>query len=335
MLPGRREVVVTSRGGSAPRAPEGSRGSGASAGGPPEGGGGSAGRERRLALGLLAAGAAAGLLLATVGLVGGPAGGPGGPLPEDVVARVNGVPLRGADYRRLVAGLESDLGRPADAERRRFVLQRMIEEELLVQRALDLGLGRLDRRVRAELTGALIASVVGEAEDVEPSGETLRRFYERHRGFFAGPGRLHVRQLFFRAGGADGEGARRRAERALARLRAGEPFAAVAAELGDSVLPPLPDGPLPPAKLREYVGPGAARAAAALEEGATSDPVRGAGGWRLLHLVSREPSVAPPFRAVREQVAAEWRRRRGEEALREYVAQLREDADVEVTAELP
>ena len=34
-------------------------------------------------------------------------------------------------------------------------------------------------------------------EDVQPSDAELQKFYTEHRDFFAGPGRLRVRQLFF------------------------------------------------------------------------------------------------------------------------------------------
>lgn len=98
------------------------------------------------ATGVLAAGALLGLAAAGAALLA-PRAGPAA-LPDDVVAVVNGAPVRSADYRRAVAALAADRRDPLGDADRRFVLERLVDEELLVQRALELGLARHDRRVR-------------------------------------------------------------------------------------------------------------------------------------------------------------------------------------------
>jgi len=84
--------------------------------------------ERRATL-LLGLGASVGLALAALGLLDAPTPG-GDALPPELVARVNGVEIRRADYERLLAGLESDTRSPLSPESRLHVLDRMIEEEL-------------------------------------------------------------------------------------------------------------------------------------------------------------------------------------------------------------
>ena len=277
------------------------------------------------ALWLLAAGVALGLACAAFGLL---RGGADGRLPADAVATVNGEPVPTDEYERVLAAFASDRRAPLDDEDRRHVLDRMIEEELLVQRALELGLARHDRRVRADLTSALIASVVSEAEERTPGAREIEAFYADHRDFFARPGRLRVRQVLVRAEG-DAAAAQARAGQAAARLRAGENLARVAAELGDPEDAPLPDALLPPVKLREYLGPTALRTLLTLEAGDVSEPVRTQAGWRVLVLAEREEEYAPPLGEIEEQVRAEWVRRRGERALREYLDELRRRADVQ------
>jgi parvulin-like peptidyl-prolyl isomerase len=273
---------------------------------------------------LLAAGAVLGLAWAALGLL---ERGGGGALPADAVASVNGEPVPADDYARMLAALASDRRDPLDDEDRRHVLDRMVDEELLVQRALELGLARHDRRVRADLTSALIASVVSEAEERQPSASEIEAFYAETRDFFARPGRLRARQVLVRAD-ADSDAARARADQAAARLRAGEELARVASELGDPEDAPLPDALLPPMKLREYLGPTALRTLLGLAPGAVSEPVRSEAGWRVLVLVEREAEWAPPLAEIEEQVRAEWVRRQGEIALREYLDELRRRADV-------
>jgi parvulin-like peptidyl-prolyl isomerase len=280
---------------------------------------------------LLALGAALGLALAAAGLLSGSESGP----PDGAIALVNGVPIRGPDYARLVAGLESDLRRPADDAQRRRVLDRMIEEELLVQRALALGLARHDRRVRADLVSAMIAAITADVDEREPTDAELRAFYAEEGDFFVQPGRIRVRQVFFRVpSSADEASVTERARQARRRLVGGEPFDEVTRALGDEEILSIPDALLPAAKLREYLGPTALRATLELQLGEISQPVRSGTGIHLLQLVDREPSRSPPYDEIAEQVRNEWTRRAGDRALRDYLDELRVQADVDV-AELP
>ncbi len=282
----------------------------------------------RRTLWLLSLGATGGLVLATIGLLD-PDARPGGALPEGAVARVNDALIRSDDFERLVAGVENDTRNPASQEVRARVLARMIDEELLVQRALELGLGRSDRRVRANLVSAMIASATAEAETREPDEEELREFYEAERDFFTQSGRVHLRQVYFRVPGPDGDAATaERAAQASVRLRGGAPFEEVRDALGDREISPVPDGLLPPQKLLEYVGPTALRAALALEAGEISDPVRSGTGYHVLVMVANGPPTVPPFDDTIARVRAEWIRHAGDRALREYLDDLRRRADV-------
>ena len=283
---------------------------------------------------LLAIGAGTGVALAATGLVAsGVTRGRG--LPPGAVARVNGALLRADDYTRSLDALERDRRGGAEPADRRFVLDRLIDEELLVQRGLELGLARQDARVRRDLTAAVIDAVVTEHEDGTPSDADLEAFYRRERDFFARPGRLRVRQLWCRADtAADAPSAEARARAAAASLRAGEDFAGVRARLGDPEIAPLPDALLSPAKLLDHLGPTALRAALELEAGAVSDPVRSATGYHVLQVVEREAEWVPPREEIADEVLAEYRRRRGERALRAYLDGLRARADVEIAPSL-
>jgi len=278
----------------------------------------------------LAGGAALGIVLAAVGLLSS-----GEAVPEDAVALVNGTPIYAEDHARLVAGLESDTRRVATLAVRKRVLDRMIDEELLVQRGLELGLAKSDRRLRGDITQAMIRSVVVEVEDREPSDGELRDFYAEQSGFFTQPGRVQVEQVFFRVpAGAEEASVRARAELARERLLAGDSIAAVRKALGDPEVSPLPDVLLPPLKLREYIGPTALRRVMALQKGAVSEPVRSGTGIHVFLLVDREAARTPPLDEIRKQVRAEWVRRAGDRALRKYLDDLRERADVVVEADL-
>ena len=205
------------------------------------------------------------------------------------------------------------------------MLDRLIDEELLVQRGLTLGLARTDRRVRADLThdGDRRRRQRGQttASRARPSS---RRSTTRTATSSPGPAALRVRQVFVRVTAPSDPAALARAEQAAQRLRAGESVDAVQAALGDPPLSPLPDALLPPAKLRDYLGPTALRTALELDVGEVSDPVRSGTGYHVLQVVERQADTAPTLADIRPQVVAELRRRQAsEQALRTYLDELR------------
>ena len=273
---------------------------------------------------LLFVGAAIGLALATFGLLE-PRTGPQ-TLPPEAAAQVGERTIRRVDYERVLAGVERDLRNPLDQSIRRLVLDRMIDEELLVQRALELGLAAIDRRVRGELTSGLMDSIVGEADADDASENEVARHFEENVDFFTRPGRLHAQTIYFSSRG-DGrrqeDSAAERAGRAATRLRAGENASEIESRLGDPQISPLPNGMLPPSKVRDYVGPIVLQTLEALVVGEWSEPIESGGGFYLARVVEREPRIIPAFEQVEDLVRQDLKRRRGDQALRDYLDDLR------------
>ena len=111
--------------------------------------------------------------------------------------------------------------------------------------------------------------------------------------------------------------------------------ATVRSELGDREIAGIPDAALPPAKLREYLGPTGLRAAQDLETGEVGDPVRSPQGLHVLWMVKKTEIAYPPLAAVETEVRAEMKRRAGDLALRENLDDLRARADLVVAEPLP
>ncbi len=274
---------------------------------------------------LLLIGAATGLLLASAGLLEAP-GGDGAALPEDAAATVGERKIRRVDYERVLAGVAGDLRGPVDETVKRRVLDRMIDEELLVQRGLELGLAQVDRRIRGDLTSSMIESIVAEVGETTPDPADVARHYEENVDFFTRPGRLRARRLYFstRRDATDPRG--KAADRALlaqARLLEGEDAGAVEAELADAQVSPVPDALLPPAKVRDYVGPSLLKTLMGQETGVWSDPIEQAQSLSLVVVVDREPVVVPPLAEIEDLVRQDLERRRGDDALRRYLDDLR------------
>lgn len=289
----------------------------------------------------LALGTLGGLALIAVGLAGGPR------VPvvlapadsEPAAALVNGVPIPRTSIERFAEALASERpdrsggGASQGGDLARTALDRAIDDELLLQRALALELPRSDFLARKQVVKTLIDAVVREAESSEPSAADIEATYRDEPEFFRRPGRLTVRPMLFReVASAHAEPAAKRVTSARERLAAGEEFTKVAAELGDPPVIPLPAGPLTPTELREYLGPTAATTAASLEPGRPSEPLRTSAGVVILIVDAREPGTIPPLDEVREQVRQVARRRAGEHALASYLAGLRARAVVQAGA---
>ena len=275
---------------------------------------------------LLWAGVALGMALTAWGLVG---SSPAAPSLEGAVAVVNGQPLSRAAFDRFVAAVGEERREVLPPSERQRLLDRLVDEELLLQYGLGLGLARHEPTARRVIVQSVIASVTSAAEDVEPSEADLREYYARHPDRFVRSGRIVVEALAVPVHDrSDGE-ARALADRAAGRLAEGAAPAAVAAELAGVETTPLPGGPLPLETVRRYLGPTAALRAESLAPGEVSDPFRATAGYLVLRLRDRQEDRVPPFEEVAREVRSEWVRAQGEEALRRFLDDLRASADLE------
>jgi parvulin-like peptidyl-prolyl isomerase len=277
---------------------------------------------------VLAAGMIVGLALALSSILE-PGSSSRGPLAEGVAAVVNGREISQASLESAVRSLAADSNNTIGQAERRHVLDRLIEEELLVQRAVELDLDVKDKSIRNRLVSAMIETIVTGVDQQQFSHEEVEAFFLKNQDFFSGTGRMWIRSLRFAASDdrSDPE-ALASAREASARLRQGESIEAVAEELGASPGLSMPEGLLPPAKVREYLGPTPTQAALGLNAGEVSDPVRVASAYFVLQMVARTPTSSPSLSAVEPQVRAEMRKRAGDEQLKAYLNMLRNRAEI-------
>lgn len=275
----------------------------------------------------LALGLGAGLLAALVSVLS-----PNWGEPENVqvVASVNGAPITREKYLSHLTALSTDKKDPITNEDSRYVLERIIEEELLVQRGVEVGLLDSDKRTRAAMVNAMIGMTTATAEATAPSEGELISFFEDNIDYFTPTSRLRVRQLF-----VVGEDAEQKTQQAYTLLQQGEAFEAVNSKYGKSTALSIPDTLLPPAKVREYLGPTLVQFLQDKSAGFISQPQKLETGYRLLQLVDKEVGERPQLARVLPQVEAEYVRRSGDRSLREYLEWLKDRADISYPSELP
>ena len=234
---------------------------------------------------LLVAGLATGAILAAVGLRAAPQHA----LPPEAAARVADRLILREAWQRAIAAVAADRRTPLTPQDELQILQRLVDEELLVQHGVALGLVENDARLRSTLVSEVMQAATQAARD-EPDEAQLRAFYREHGALFAPAARLRVR-----AWRVDAAGAR-------------VPFE-----------PRVPDALLPVAKLQAYLGPALAQRALAQAAGAAGP----AGDGVELEVLESQPAMTPPFDEIRAQVRREFLRRADEAAVRELLAQLR------------
>lgn len=259
---------------------------------------------------------AAGIFAALIGAVGAPqlalANGP--------AAVVNGVPIPREALTRAVLALESDSRNPVTSEREAAVLERLIEEELLVQHAVDLGLAATDFSARRALVQSVLELAVTQRGGAEPSEAELQRFYRENAGFFAPAPRLSASVVFLAGAPASAD---------VERVRTALAQGAEASGLGTPMAIEIPRSALPEAEWRRLIGADAARAAIVLAPGEVSAPIPASGGVLIVRANGFAAAPAPAYEEVAAQVRAEWDRRADEAAARAYLERLKRRARIE------
>jgi len=163
------------------------------------------------------------------------------------------------------------------------------------------------------------------AATVEVTDEQLRKAYEEERARFETPEQRRARHILISVPEGQDDAARATAEGVVARLRGGEDFAAVAAEVSADAGTKAQGGELPWLARGQLVGP-FEDALFALQVGQISEPVRGDDGFHIIRLDEVRAGEVQPFETVREEIASETKTREGENEFYDRANKLGEEA---------
>ena len=241
-------------------------------------------------------------------------------LEEEWIAKIENTKISKARFNLQIQAFASDKRSPLSQEDRDFVLERMIEEELLIQRAKDLGLLSTNTMVRGTIVQQMINSIISGNNILDIKENDLRNFYNNNKSFFTSADRLRVRQLYF--SDSDKNKASEKAEEVFLYLLEGGDFTS-ASKMSDSSAMKLPDTLITLGKLREYLGPSLTKVAQNMKPGEFTDPKRVINGYKILFLIDRVDAPIPEFSSIKDQVRSEFMKRRDDLALRNYLDDLK------------
>jgi len=280
---------------------------------------------------LLTLGAITGLVLASAGLVEHwslPSSG----LPGDAIARVGDHLIPQERYQQLLNDLAADKRSPVSAEDRQFVLQRLIDEELMILRGIELGMTQTSPEIRKAIAGAVIMQVVTEAQVSIPDDTELRSLYDSDPAFFTRNNRYRVRWWRLDGQGAD---ILRKGRDAHQQLSTAAEAGTILQSFGFVRLVELPDTLLPMSKLIDYMGPVLARRVTALADGRFTHPIDSDLGVHVLYLAEHKAGTLASFEDIRAVVETEYQRRQADQALRDYLAWLRKRTEILIVESNP
>ena len=251
------------------------------------------------------------------------------------IARVNDRPSDRTEFASAYHALLADKSKAPTEADKRLVLDRLIEEELLVQRGREIGLLEGDASVRKTIAMAVIEFVLAQSGSDAVSEPNLRQFYNENKARFAPASRMQIAQIFVPYNETDEAAVTTRLDEIRTALRSGVAFGDVEARFGTPIVPALPRVLLTPAKMKEYLGPQLSDAAARLPQGAISDALAGPTGWHFLKIIRNRPGRAPAYETIRPQIIDAVRRSRDDTALRDYLDWLKKRADISLAPDAP
>ena len=229
-------------------------------------------------------------------------------------------------YLMQLEGLAKDKRSPLTQNDEMYVLERMIEEELLIKRAIDLGMLENNPMARGTIVQQMIKTIISENDRYEILDQDLINFFEENIGFFTKSQRLRLQQIYF-SNEEFPNTSQKKAQEAYEMLIDGEVFSKVS-NLGSKSALQIPNTLMTLSKVREYIGPSLMNLARNLEAGSFSEPVAVSGGYKIIYVFEKELIKPPSFRSIEDSVRAEYSKRMDDKALRDYLENLKNWYDI-------
>lgn len=183
---------------------------------------------------------------------------------------------------------------------RESTLNTMIDEELMMQRGLELDLPSYDPDVRNALVAGVELEVSAEVIAQQPTNDELHAYYDQHRSDYSSEGIMQLRDLMAKTDAT--------ARAALADLRAHQPIEGVMKRYGliDSgrfvANGEVDLGDIFDFAVRAKVGAALYRALTQLHDGEISDPVEETDGVHLIVMVKHRSGIAQSYEQASNRV---------------------------------
>jgi parvulin-like peptidyl-prolyl isomerase len=252
--------------------------------------------------------------------------------PEDV-ALVNGRQILRSDFRtqtQIEAGVPFE--QTTQAQRQK-VLNEMIDEELLVQRGLEIDLAASDPDVRSAMTAGVDLQVDADVISQRPTPQQLWEYYSRHIDKYSSDGVMQVTDLVMPIGTGKVEDAVAKAKNATAELDKGASVDAVSAKYDMKDSGRIDHDDNFDFAVKAKLGPDIYAAVKDLKPGQASQPVQQPDGIHVVLLTKRIEAVKLDFAKAQDNVWQDFKKDARETNERANLKYLKSRAEIELAPE--
>lgn len=253
------------------------------------------------------------------------------------IAKVNDQYINEDQFLKYAITLGADFKAEEDEELIDLVLERMIEEELLVQRAIELKLHQQDIQVRKVLIEQIIEFIL-QLENVNPSDEQLKQYFINNIGKYSSDVELKIDSIFLKS---KSEGSAMLGSEYDFELHQNEldnvksfietyDFSAAKQKFNESGFFIIPNGLIKYKDCIQYLGPTICNNLKSLNPGTVTEPVFYNNGFYFLKLVEIKKSLteAKDFSKFREQIIFDYQNYEDDQAFIKYIEFLKSRASI-------
>ena len=247
-------------------------------------------------------------------------------LPNDVIAIVNDKIIPSERYRTVIQLIENDKRDDLTEADRKMALDRIIEEELLVQYAYQNGFLEADDLLRKSIVRSVVDSIVEQSVSVIPDEDELQDFYRDNLPVFTLDEQYRV-VILSSQNLLDIKTAKEIWQESydIQKLEIDIPSIS---QLG------IPSGFISKLRLGTLIGPLLRDVVLSLRIGETSKVIETIYGYTIVTLVDKKDKIIPEYSDIKEVVLQEYRRRQRENILEELLSDLRRQSDIDINSTL-
>ena len=258
-----------------------------------------------------------------------------------VVATVNGIKITDQQLLQMLEAIRDprQLAMFGDMEGKKMLVNKIVDMELINAAARREGMQNdaevrrfIETYTKQVLFIAYLQKKMKEKAK-EITEEQARQFYDQHPNDFEAPESAHLRQILIKvdaeADEATTAAAEKKAKEALAKIKAGADFAAIAKKYSDDTGNRDRGGDLgfiPRGRMEESLD----QAAFALEVGQVSDVIKTSRGFHILKVEEKKPAGKREFEEVKAIIMARLRMQAQQDAYDAIVNPLRAGAKINI-----
>ena len=247
-------------------------------------------------------------------------------LPDDVIAIVNDKIIPSERYRTVIQLIENDKRDDLTKADRKMALDRIIEEELLVQYAYQNGFLEADDLLRKSIVRSVVDSIVEQSVSVIPDEDELRDFYQDNLPVFTLDEQYRV-VIFSSQSLLDITTAKEIWQKSY-------DIKKLEIDIPSIRQLDIPSGFISKLKLGTLIGPLLRDVVLSLKTGETSKIIETIYGHTIVTLVDKKDKIIPEYSDINEVVLQEYRRRQREKILEELLSDLKRQSDIDINSSL-